>query len=707
MFFASRRKFSALFHYFCFQILQVASSIMADTTPQERILELRKELNDHNYNYYILNSPTISDQEFDALLRELANLEAEHPEMADENSPTRRVGSDLSNDFKHVEHESPMLSLGNTYNREDVREFYERVRDGLGGQPFEICCELKYDGLSISLIYENGRLVRAVTRGDGVRGDDVTQNIRTIRSIPLQLRDEVPYPARFEIRGEVLMPWESFEKLNAERELKEESLFANPRNAASGTLKLKSSAIVARRRLDAYLYFLLGDDIAADTHFERLQMARSWGFKVSEDVCLAHSLEEIYDFIDLWDEKRSSLPIATDGIVLKVNSLAQQEELGFTSKNPRWAIAYKFQAEKATTRLLKVTYQVGRTGAVTPVANMEPVLLAGTMVRRASLHNEDVMNALDLRIGDYVYVEKAGEIIPQIVGVDTSKRTSDDGERVKFITTCPECGSTLVRYEGEAATYCPNDASCRPQILGRIEHFISRDAMDINTLGPETAATYFSRGLIKNVADLYQLTVADICGGYPSRRLSAHNVVEGIAKSREVPFDRVLYAMGIRFVGRVAARILARAFGSMDALMAARQDELLRIDGIGPVIAETVVAWCAEEANKQLVERLKEAGLQMEMKEEAPLGDKLAGQVVVVSGTFNTHSRDEYKNLIEKNGGRNASSISSKTTFVLAGNNMGPSKLEKAQALGIRLVTEEEFLTMINEADVPRQQSLF
>lgn len=670
-------------------------------------MELRKQLNEHNYNYYVLSRPTISDQDFDALLRELAQLESEHPEMADENSPTRRVGSDLSNDFKHVEHERPMLSLGNTYNREDVREFYERVRDGLGGQPFEICCELKYDGLSISLIYEDGRLVRAVTRGDGVRGDDVTQNIRTIRSIPLQLREGTPYPRRFEIRGEVLMPWETFEKLNAEREMKEEALFANPRNAASGTLKLKNSAEVARRRLDAYLYFLLGDDIAAETHFERLQTAREWGFKVSEDVCLARSLEEIYDFIDLWDKKRSELPIATDGIVLKVNSLAQQEELGYTSKNPRWAIAYKFQAEKATTRLLQVTYQVGRTGAVTPVANMEPVLLAGTMVKRASLHNEDVMNALDLRIGDYVFVEKAGEIIPQIVGVDTSKRTAEAGERVKFITTCPECGSPLVRYEGEAATYCPNDIYCRPQILGRIEHFVSRDAMDINTLGPETAATYFSRGLIRDVADLYTLTANDICGGNPSRRISAVKVVEGIAKSKEVPFDRVLYALGIRFVGRVAARLLARAFGSMDALMAASQEELLQVDGIGPVIAETVVKWCAEEGNRQLVARLREAGVQMEMQDEGPVGDKLAGQTIVVSGTFSMHSREEYKNLIEKNGGKNASSISGKTSFILAGENMGPSKLEKAQALGIRIVGEQEFLTMIDEADIPRQQSLF
>ncbi|MBR1652235.1 MAG: NAD-dependent DNA ligase LigA [Alloprevotella sp.] len=670
-------------------------------TPQERITELRETLSRHNYNYYVLSQPTISDQDFDALLRELAALEEQHPEMFDANSPTQRVGSDLTNEFEHVAHERPMLSLGNTYNRDDVREFYKRVKEGLGGAPFEICCELKYDGLSISLIYEDGQLVRAVTRGDGVRGDDVTANVRTIRTIPLRLRPGSGYPRRFEIRGEVLMPWERFDALNHERELREEPLFANPRNAASGTLKLKNSAEVSHRRLDAYLYFLLGDGIPAASHYERLQMARRWGFRVSEDVTLARSLEDIYAFIDHWDERRSSLPVATDGIVLKVNSLAQQEELGYTAKTPRWAIAYKFQAEQALTRLLSVSYQVGRTGAVTPVANMEPVHLAGTVVKRASLHNEDVMRGLDLHIGDYVRVEKAGEIIPQIVGVDTSRRGAQTGESVQFITRCPECGTPLRRYEGEAATYCPNDAGCRPQILGRIEHFISRDAMDISSLGPETADLYYTRGLIRNAADLYHLTVADICGGYTSRVVSARKVVESIDQSRKVPFDRVLYALGIRFVGRVAARQLARAFRTMDALTAASEEELQHVEGVGKIIAKSVVEWFAVPENQAFVQRLREAGLQMEMSEEGPTGSALAGKTIVISGTFSHHSREEYKLLIERNGGRNASSISSKTSFVLAGENMGPSKQEKAASLGIALVPEADFLDMIGESPAP------
>lgn len=679
---------------------------MAERTPQARITELRDELNRHNYNYYVLSNPTISDQEFDALLHELATLEAAHPEMFDANSPTQRVGSDLTNEFEHIAHERPMLSLGNTYNREDVSEFYQRVKEGLDGDPFEICCELKYDGLSISLIYEDGQLVRAATRGDGVRGDDVTANVRTIRTIPLSLRPGTGFPNRFEIRGEVLMPWERFNALNHERELREEALFANPRNAASGTLKLKSSAEVARRRLDAYLYFLLGDDIPATTHYERLLLARKWGFRVSEDVKLAHSLEEIYAYIDYWDKRRSSLPVATDGIVLKVNSLAQQEELGFTAKTPRWAIAYKFQAEQALTRLLSVSYQVGRTGAVTPVANMEPVLLAGTVVRRASLHNEDVIRSLDLHIGDFVRVEKAGEIIPQIVGVDTSRRSGEDGEPIAFITECPECGAHLIRYEGEAATYCPNDTRCRPQILGKIEHFISRDAMDISSLGPETADSFYSRGLIRNVADLYNLTVAEICGGYPSRIISARKIVESVEQSKKVGFDRVLYALGIRFVGRVAARQLARTFRTMDVLKAASEEQLQRAEGIGQTIAKSIVAWFAQDDNRKLVERLREAGVQMEMPEEATSGDALAGKTIVISGTFAHHSRDEYKLLIEQNGGRNASSISSKTSFVLAGDNMGPSKMEKARSLGVPFVSETEFLLMLGEKPA-QQPSLF
>lgn len=663
----------------------------------ERIFELRQALHRHNDAYYLGNAPTISDQEFDRLMSELLSLEQRHPEVADPNSPAVRVGSDLSHDFVHVKHKEPMLSLGNTYSKEDVRAFYERVSEGLGGEKFEICCELKFDGLSISLIYENGRLLRAVTRGDGSTGDDVTANVRTIRSIPLQLPPTCPCPSAFEIRGEVLLPWENFEKLNAEREARQEPLFANPRNAASGTLKSKNSAVVAKRKLDAYLYFLLGDEISCASHFDRLLLARSWGFKTSDYARLTGSLDEIYQYIDFWDVHRRELPVAIDGIVLKVNSLQQQKVLGFTAKSPRWAIAYKFKAERACTQLLGVSFQVGRTGTVTPVAQMEPVLLAGTIVKRASLHNEDIILKLDLHVGDRVFVEKAGEIIPQIVGVDTQARMGGlfIGEKVEFTKTCPVCGAKLIRYEGEAAHYCPNEAACPPQLKGKIEHFISRDAMHIDSLGPETIDDYFSAGLIGDASDLYRLKVEQLMGEDGSKRRSASKIVESIQASKNVPFDRVLYALGIRFVGKVAAKNLARHFKNLEALRKASQEELLQVEGVGEIIAQSVKKYFAQARNIDLLARLKSAGLQMEMEERAHKSESLLGQAIVISGTFAKHSREEYKQIIEDHGGRNVGSISSKTSFVLSGEGMGPSKREKAQKLGIPILTEDEFLEKI------------
>ena len=671
-------------------------------TEIDRILQLRKELHQHNYNYYVKNAPVISDQEFDSLMAELMALEAQHPEMADANSPSVRVGSDLSQDFVQVQHTVPMLSLGNTYSRADVEEFYNRVREGLNGEPFEICCEQKFDGLSISLVYENYRLVRAVTRGDGTKGDDVTANVKTIRTIPLELPHDCGCPPDFEIRGEVLMPWTSFERLNKEREAREEPLFANPRNAASGTLKSKSSAVVAHRHLDAYLYYVLGNEVTEPTHYGRLELARKWGFQVSNHVKLAHSVDDIFSYIDYWNEERRNLPVATDGIVLKLNSLEQQQRLGFTAKSPRWAIAYKFKAERACTPLLKVTYQVGRTGAVTPVANMEPVQLAGTIVKRASLHNEDIINQLDLHLGDYVYVEKAGEIIPQIVGVDVEARKhlgNQLGEKVKFITTCPECGATLVRYPGEAAHYCPNDTACPPQLKGRIEHFISRDAMNIDSIGPETVDDYFERGLIHDAADLYKLKVEDIWGFDANRLRSAQKVIDGIEESKNVPFERVLFALGIRFVGKVVAKSIARHFKSMDALFNATIDDLLACDGVGDIIASSVRTFLREERNIDLIRRLRDAGLQMEMAQVETASNILSGQTIVISGTFAQHSREEYKKIIEDNGGKNTGSISKKTSFILAGEGMGPSKREKAEKLGITIMSETDFLSMLDKAD--------
>lgn len=663
---------------------------------KERILQLRQILHEHNHRYYVLNQPSISDQEFDSLMRELLDLEERHPEMADPNSPTQRVGSDLNQDFQHVTHRYPMLSLANTYSQQEVSAWYDSVSRGLQGEPFEVCCEMKYDGLSISLTYRQGRLMQAVTRGDGVQGDDVTANVKTIRSIPLLLSGE-GYPEEFEIRGEILMPWASFERLNMEREAAEEPLFANPRNAASGTLKSQKSEVVARRGLDAYLYYILGEGIPGDGHYENLMAAAAWGFKISEGMRKVQTLQEVFDFINYWDEARKQLPVATDGIVLKVNSLRQQRALGYTAKSPRWAIAYKFKAEQACTRLNEVTYQVGRTGAITPVANMEPVQLAGTTVKRATLNNEDFIRSLDLHIGDYVYVEKGGEIIPKIVGVDISQRPII-AQPVHFISRCPECGTPLVRYEGEAAWYCPNDTGCPPQIKGRIEHFISRKAMNIDSLGPETVDDYFRMGLIKNVADLYLIDVQQI-NGDGSREKSARKIVGSIAASKAVPFERVVFALGIRFVGETSAKLLARYFKNMDNLMAADMQELQEVEGVGEVIAKSVIDFFQDAKNREIVERLRAYGLQMSLSDEqmAAASNRLSGMSIVISGVFQHHSRDEYKLLIEQHGGKNVGSISGKTSFILAGDNMGPSKLQKAEKLGIPLKSEDDFLKMIEE----------
>lgn len=664
------------------------------TDERQRILQLRKELHEHNYKYYVLNQPEISDQEFDFMMKELQELEARHEDMFDPNSPTQRVGSDINQEFTQVTHKYPMLSLANTYSQEEVADFYSSVKKGLNGEDFEICCELKYDGLSISLTYEDGKLVRGVTRGDGVHGDDVTANVKTIRSIPLVLKDG-DWPKEFEIRGEILMPWNVFERLNQEREAAEEPLFANPRNAASGTLKSQNSALVASRNLDAYLYYLLGDELPGDGHYENLEKAREWGFKISEGMRKVKTLQEIYDFIEYWDTERKNLPVATDGIVLKVNSLRQQRALGYTAKNPRWAIAYKFKAERACTRLNEVTFQVGRTGAVTPVANMEPVQLAGTTVRRATLNNEDFIRSLDLHIGDYVYVEKGGEIIPKIVGVDIEQRPII-AQPVTFITHCPECGAKLVRYEGEAAYYCPNDAGCPPQIKGRIEHFISRKAMNIDSIGPETVDDFYRHGLVRNVADLYDIKVEQI-NGDGSRQKSAEKIVNGIEVSKQVPFERVVFALGIRFVGETTARLLARHFKTIDALAAASLQDLLEVEGVGDVIAKSVMTYFRNPVTMQIVERLRGYGLQMALSEEqmSSSSDKLAGKSIVISGVFAHHSRDEYKQIIEQNGGKNVGSISGKTSFILAGDNMGPAKLQKAEKLGIPIIDEDTFLKMI------------
>lgn len=663
-------------------------------TPQERILQLRKQLHEHNHNYYVLSAPTISDFEFDALLRELQELEEAHPEMFDPSSPTQRVGSDIAKGFKQVAHKYPMLSLGNTYSKSEVADFYERVKRALN-EEFEICCELKFDGSSISLTYRDGKLVQAVTRGDGEKGDDVTANVKTIRSVPLVLKGS-GWPAEFEIRGEILMPWKVFEELNAERERAGEPLFANPRNAASGTLKLMDSAEVAKRKLDAYLYFMLGEELPATGHYENLEAAREWGFKISDTTRKCRTLDEVFAFIDHLDIARKELPVATDGIVLKVNSLRQQKNLGYTAKSPRWAIAYKFQAERALTRLNEVTYQVGRTGVVTPVANLDAVLLSGTIVKRASLHNADIIEKFDLHIGDMVYVEKGGEIIPKITGVDTDARLLL-GNKVKFITKCPVCGTPLVRNEGEAAHYCPNERGCAPQMRARIEHFVSREAMNIETIGPETVEMLFNYGLIKDITDLYRLQEEDFLLLPRLGAKSVDNLLAAVKQSCNVPFERVLFALGIRHVGATVAKRLVRAFGNIDAIMNASVSDLMAVDEIGERIAASVNGFFATQHNREIVEKLRAAGLKFEIEEEVLQGrtDILAGKSIVISGVFVHHSRDEYKDMIERNGGKSVGSVSKATSFILAGDNMGPAKLEKANKLNIRLVTEDEFLQML------------
>ena len=666
-------------------------------TAKDRIDELRTYLHQQNYRYYVLNQPEISDKEFDDLLKELQKLEKENPEYTDPNSPTQRVGSDIDKRFTQKEHKYPMLSLSNTYSETEVAEFYERVKKALGSEPFELCCELKFDGTSISLTYRDGKLVDAVTRGDGTKGDIVTDNVKTIRSIPLVLNGNT-YPQEFEIRGEILMPWVVFEELNAEKEAREEPLFANPRNAASGTLKLQNSSVVASRKLDAYLYYMLGENLPFDGHYENLEEASRWGFKTSQEMRKCQTLQEVFDFINYWDVARKELPVATDGIVIKVNSIAQQESLGYTAKSPRWAIAYKFQAEQACTRLNEVTYQVGRTGAITPVANLDAVQLSGTVVRRASLHNEDIILGLDLHIGDLVYVEKGGEIIPKITNVNLEARNENLGPKVEFIKNCPECGSPLIRYEGEAAHYCPNETGCPTQIKGRIVHFISRRAMNIDGLGPETVDLLYKEGLLHNAADLYALTFDQLNGLDRIGEKTAQNIVDGVEKSKEVPFARALFALGIRFVGETVAKKLAKAFKTVADLAKASHEELITVDEIGEKIAQSIINYFAKEDNREIVARLVEYGVQLHQDEEeiANQTNKLEGAAVVVSGVFKIHSRNEYKAMIEQNGGRNVGSISSKTTYVLAGENMGPAKLEKAQKLGITIISEEEFLQLLS-----------
>lgn len=681
---------------------------------REEILALRKELEEQNYKYYVLNQPAISDLEFDQKMRRLQDLEARYPDMFDPKSPTQHVGSDLGKKgFEQVVHQYPMLSLANTYSREEVEDWIRKLPENV-----EIVCELKFDGLSISLWYEHGQLTKAVTRGDGQKGDNVIDNIKTIPSIPWHV-EGIDIPAHFEMRGEVLLPWKNFERLNAEREEQEEPLFANPRNAASGTLKLQDPREVARRGLDAYLYYMLGEDLPAATHYDRLQTARRWGFKISDAIRVCHSLDEVMQYIRFWDTERRNLPVATDGVVLKVNSLAQQQELGYTAKTPRWAIAYKFQAERQLTRLNKITYQVGRTGVVTPVANLDPVQLSGTIVQRATLHNEDFIRSLGIREGDMVWVEKGGEIIPKIVGKTSppppkeglSEHPSSPlfegvggdaiGEGVDgsvFPTLCPECGTPLIRVEGEAAWRCPNEMTCPPQIKGKMEHFVSRRAMNIDGLGEETIALLYEQGLLHNVADIYDLTLSELAQQERLGQKSAQNILNGIETSKLVPWARVLFALGIRMVGETTAKKIARRFRNINLLMTATHDQLTAVEDVGDQIADNIIAYFADERNREIVSRLRAAGLQMESAEDTtPASDKLTGQSIVISGTFARHSRDEYKALIEAHGGKNVGSVSKKTSFILAGENMGPEKLKKAEALGVRLVNENEFLEMIGE----------
>ena len=679
--------------------LQQSEGSDKGASQRDEIYALRKELNEANYRYYVLNEPTLSDRDFDLKMRRLQDLEALHPELADSNSPSRRVGSDLSakSGFRQLAHKRPMLSLANTYSEGEIRDWYERVAKDISYQP-EIVCELKYDGLSISLWYEKGELVHALTRGDGTRGDDVLDNVKTIGSIPWEAGKDSPLKGDFEIRGEILLPWQNFDRLNKEREEQEEALFANPRNAASGTLKLQDPRIVASRGLEAYLYYLLADDVPYSTHWESLQAAKAMGFHVSEAIRVCHNIGEIMDFISYWDRERKNLPVATDGIVLKVNDLGLQRQLGYTAKTPRWAIAYKFQAEKQLTLLRKITYQVGRTGVVTPVANLEPVQLSGTTVQRATLHNEDFILQLGIREGDRVWVEKGGEIIPKITGKEATAG-SDTGPAFRFISHCPECGTALVRIEDQAAWRCPNESGCPPQQKGRIEHYVARKAMNIEGLGSETIDLFYERGLTRNIADLYDLRQEDILRLEGFQQKATQNILDGIERSKEVPWSRVLFALGIRYVGETTAKKLARRFGSIDELRKATSEELAQVEDVGVQIAESIRQYFANEENQRLTERLRAAGVQLANREEEQAGgsDKLAGLSIVISGTFAHHSRDEYKELIERHGGKNTGSVSKNTSFILAGDNMGPAKLEKARKLGVRIVSEEEFLSMTGE----------
>ena len=668
-----------------------------DGNIKEQIEQLRRVLNEHNHNYYVLNSPTISDKEFDELLRKLQDLEAAHPELYDPYSPTQRVGSDITQGFKQVVHERPMLSLGNSYSIEEVEDFLRRAQNGLGGEKSEIIGELKFDGTSISLTYEHGRLVRAVTRGDGTQGDDVTNNIVTIRSIPLQLNPG-NWPDKFEVRGEVLLPWANFEQLNRERQFNEEPLFANPRNAAAGTLKLQKSSEVARRGLDAVFYFLLGDSLPYPDHYRNMKAVGEWGLKVSPQMTVLHSIEDVHKFITYWDVERKKLPVATEGLVFKINDLSQQQELGFTAKSPRWAIAYKFAPERECTRLQSVSWEVGRSGVITPVANLSPVLLSGTIVKRASLHNADIIESLGIHEGDMLYVEKGGEIIPKIVGVDDKQRRSN-AEPVKFVTHCPACGTPLVRIEGEAAWVCPNKYHCPPQIAGRIEHFVGRHMMDIDGIGEELAKELYESGLVENIADLYDLRVEDLLMLDRLGIKSAERIVKGIKQSLNVPYEKVIFALSIPNVGETTAKILAKASGSLDRLMAMKAEELASINEVGPIIADSIIEYFADELNQEIIRRLQDAGVQFEaqISQTTEVSNRLEGKKIVISGVFAKHSRDEYKMLIEQHGGKNVGSISKSTDYVLAGENMGPAKLEKANALGIRIINEDEFLDMISD----------
>lgn len=685
-----------LMHYFCIRKQKRYMEETAEST-RRQIEGLRRELERHNHNYYVLSSPEISDREFDTMMKQLEELERQHPEFDDPLSPTHRVGSDLTKGFEQVRHERAMLSLGNTYSVGEVDEFVGRTRDALMGDDVTIVGEMKFDGTSISLIYEDGRLVRAVTRGDGEKGDVVTENVKTIRSIPLRLSGR-GWPARFEIRGEIVLPWEAFDRLNAEREFNEEPLFANPRNAASGTLKLQNPAEVGRRGLDAYFYYLLGEDLPCDTHYDNMMCAREWGFKVSDAMKRLHTIEDVDEYISYWDTARKQLPVATDGLVFKVDSLRQQLNLGFTAKSPRWAIAYKFQAERALTQLRFVSFEVGRIGVVTPVANLEPVLLSGTIVKRASLHNADIIRSLDIHEHDMVYVEKGGEIIPKITGVDTSARQPDAPE-IEFVTHCPSCGTQLVRVEGEASWMCPNRYGCVPQITGRVEHFVGRRMMNIDGIGGETAELLFASGLVTDIADIYSLTREKLMSLERFGERSADRIMKGIRDSLSVPFERVLYALSIPFVGETVAKKLARSVRSLDRLMEMSAEELTAIDDIGPRIAESIMEYFAAPSNLRIVERLREAGVRLAIEEqEAGEGsDILAGKTIVISGVFNRHSRDEYKEMIERNGGKNSGSISKNTSFILAGANMGPAKLEKAGKLGVEIVDEDTFLAMLGQ----------